>query len=136
MQIRVDPKSDVPVFRQIMDAVKSAIARGACAPGDMLPSVRQMALLAVVNPNTVAKAYRELEREEIVVTRPGAGIFVANGSARACRTAWRETVSARFHEVVAEARRAGLSDDELRAAFEESVRNRIAGREGSGRGAS
>ena len=98
MNIRVDPSLSVPVFQQIVDEVKSVIARGACAPGEMIPSVRQMAAQALINPNTVARAYRDLEREGIVTTRrvlafscprtrrSSAGTAVARTSARNSKT--------------------------------------------------
>ena len=76
MILRVDIKSATPVFEQIVREVKSVIARGASQPGDMIPSVRQMAGQLLVNPNTVAKAYRDLEREGILYTRRGHGAFV------------------------------------------------------------
>jgi GntR family transcriptional regulator len=121
MLIRVDPSSSVPVFVQIADEIKSAIARGACAPGDMIPSVRQLAAQALVNPNTVAKAYRELEREGIVTTRRGLGVIVAEKSARACRDGRREEIRAKLKEIAAEARRAGIEFDELRETLDEAL---------------
>jgi len=114
----VDPKSDVPVFRQLMDEVRSAVARGAYRPGEMLPSVRQMALQALVNPNTVARAYRELEREGIVTTRPGLGVFVAQGADEQCRRDCRAALAEKAAALVAEARRSGVDDGELKLIFD------------------
>jgi GntR family transcriptional regulator len=134
MNIRVDPSLSVPVFQQLMDEVKSAIARGACAPGEAIPSVRQMAAQALINPNTVARAYRELEREGIVTTRRGLGVFVAERAEELCRNGRREDIRGKLENIAAEARRAGMSGDELRqevdrALSAEYARTRAKGKE-------
>jgi GntR family transcriptional regulator len=121
MLIRVDPSSSIPVFQQIVDEIKSAIARGACRPGEMIPSVRHMAAQALVNPNTVAKAYRDLEREGVVTTRKGLGVFVGDKASRTCRDGRREDIQDKFKDIAAEARRAGMSDEELRAALDRAL---------------
>ena len=113
MLLNVDPASSVPIFEQIVLQVKYAVARGAFRPGDRLPSVRQLAVDALVNPNTVAKAYRELERENIVRTRRGLGIFVADGAHEACRRDGRETVDERLRDIVSEADQAGMTREEV-----------------------
>ena len=74
-QIQIDPKSGVPFYRQIIDQVKSAIATGSVAPGDRLPTVRQLAVDLSVNPNTVSRAYTELELTGLVETQMGSGTF-------------------------------------------------------------
>jgi GntR family transcriptional regulator len=121
MNIRVDPSLSVPVFQQIADEVKSSIARGACAPGEMIPSIRQMAAQALINPNTVARAYRDLEREGIVTTRRGLGVFVSENAAKLCRNGRREDIRAKLEELAAEARRAGISGVELREEIERAL---------------
>jgi GntR family transcriptional regulator len=78
MQIRIDNASDRPVYQQIIDQVKRDIAMGRLVMDEKLPTVRQLAGQLAINPNTIAKAYQQLEREGIIVTRPGAGAFVAN----------------------------------------------------------
>ena len=74
--ITVDLKSGVPIYRQIIDGVKSAMATGTLAPGDRLPTVRQLAVDLSVNPNTVSRAYTELELTGLVETHMGSGTFV------------------------------------------------------------
>jgi GntR family transcriptional regulator len=74
--IAVDVKSGVPFYRQIIDQVKSAIATGTLTPGDRLPTVRQLAVDLSVNPNTVSRAYTELELTGLVETHMGTGTFV------------------------------------------------------------
>jgi len=130
MIIRVDPGSSVPVFQQIVDEVKSAVARGACLPGEAIPSVRQMAAQALVNPNTVARAYRELERDGIVYTRKGLGVFVADAAAKLSRSDRREELSERFAEIVAAARRAGLSGKDVQSLIEQAISKEYQEREG------
>jgi GntR family transcriptional regulator len=77
-QISIDVKSGVPFYRQIIDQVKSAIATGAISAGDRLPTVRQLAVDLSINPNTVSRAYTELELTGLVETHMGSGTFVGN----------------------------------------------------------
>src|SRR5439155_4293448 len=77
MLFRPNPSSGVPIYLQLMEQVKHAIETGALRPGDQLPGMRPLAEELVINPNTVAKVYRELEHEGIIELRHGAGAFVA-----------------------------------------------------------
>jgi GntR family transcriptional regulator len=74
---QIDPKSGVPFYRQIIEQVKFAIARGRLSPGDQLPTVRQLAVDLSLNPNTVIRAYRELEIEKVLDTQQGSGTYVS-----------------------------------------------------------
>ena len=74
--ISVDLKSGVPIYRQIIDQVKSAMATGTLGPGDRLPTVRQLSVDLSVNPNTVSRAYNELELTGLVETQQGSGTFI------------------------------------------------------------
>jgi GntR family transcriptional regulator len=76
IELTLDIKSGVPFYRQIIDQVKSSIATGVLEPGDRLPTVRQLAVDLSVNPNTVARAYTELELTGLVETQMGSGTFV------------------------------------------------------------
>jgi GntR family transcriptional regulator len=76
--LSVDLKSGVPIYRQIIDQVKSGIATGALGPGDRLPTVRQLSVDLSVNPNTVSRAYNELELTGLVETHMGSGTFIGN----------------------------------------------------------
>lgn len=76
LDISLDPKSGVPFYRQIKERIKYGIARGLLDPGDQLPTVRQLAAELSVNPNTVARAYREMELEGVLDTQQGSGTFV------------------------------------------------------------
>jgi GntR family transcriptional regulator len=76
IRLQLDPKSGVPFYRQIIDQVKAAIVTGSIGPGDRLPTVRQLAVDLSVNPNTVSRAYTELELTGLVETQMGSGTFV------------------------------------------------------------
>lgn len=77
-EFRLDLHSGVPVYRQLIDQVLGGIAAGALIPGDQLPTVRQVAVDLSINPNTVARAYREMEIRGVLDTQQGAGTFVSN----------------------------------------------------------
>ncbi len=76
MLFRLNPGSGVPIYLQIMEQIKHAVENGVLRPGEQLPGIRKLAESMVMNPNTVAKAYRELEHEGIVELRQGAGAFI------------------------------------------------------------
>jgi len=76
LNLQIDNKSGVPYYRQIIEQIKFAVARGQLEPGDRLPTVRQLAVDLAVNPNTVVRAYRQLEIEGVVETQQGSGTFV------------------------------------------------------------
>src|SRR6059036_299625 len=76
MILRLNPASGIPLYLQLIEQVKHAIETGAIQAGEQLPSVRQMAEDLLINPNTVARAYRELEHEEIIELRHGSGAFI------------------------------------------------------------
>jgi GntR family transcriptional regulator len=76
VRIQIDTKSGVPFYRQIIEQIKFAVAREQLNPGERLPTVRQLAVDLAVNPNTVVRAYRELELEGVIDTQQGSGTFV------------------------------------------------------------
>jgi GntR family transcriptional regulator len=77
-QFVLDPRSGVPVYRQIIDQVLGGIAAGKLRAGDQLPTVRQLAVDLAINPNTVVRAYRELEIREVLATQQGTGTFLTD----------------------------------------------------------
>ena len=103
MQIRIDNASGRPVYQQIMDQVKRDIALGRLINNEKLPTVRQLAGQLAINPNTIAKAYRQLEREGIIVTKPGAGAFVANLDSHLSRAVRKRLVSEELERIAVEA---------------------------------
>src|ERR687892_927413 len=80
MLFRPNPSSGVPIYLQLMEQVKHAVETGALRPGEQLPGIRPLAEELVINPNTVAKAYRELEHEGVIELRHGAGAFVSKNA--------------------------------------------------------
>lgn len=121
MLFRPNPSSGVPIYLQLMEQVKHAIETGALRPGDQLPGIRPLAEELVINPNTVAKVYRELEHEGVIELRHGAGAFVSGhapakklaDSLRAGQTIVANAVE-RLHA-------RGLTDDEIRRLFEAEI---------------
>lgn len=109
----VDIHSSVAVYVQIENHVQFAIAAGQLKPGDRLPSVRELSERLGVNPNTVAKAYRDLEVMGLLYTRRGMGVFVNKGVEAKCREDCRKRIVGRLHEVVGEAKAAGLTRKEV-----------------------
>ena len=118
MLFRPNPSLGVPIYLQLMEQVKHAIETGALRPGEQLPGIRPLAEELVINPNTVAKAYRELEHEGVIELRHGAGAFVS-GTARAKKAT--DTLRA-AQTIVAAAveklRARGVTDEEIRRLFE------------------
>jgi GntR family transcriptional regulator len=103
MQFRIDNASDRAVYLQIIDQVKRDIALGRLAKEERLPTVRQLAQQLAINPNTIAKAYRQLEQEGIIVTKAGAGAFVANLDSVLSRAVRRKLICDELERIVVEA---------------------------------
>jgi GntR family transcriptional regulator len=122
MEFQCDPTSRVPIYRQLMDQIRQAIARGRLRPGSRLPSVRVMSRELVVNPNTVARAYTELEREGVLNTRQGLGVFVAEPQAELSGAARRERLSAALDRFLTEAVHLGFSADDVISAVTKRIR--------------
>jgi GntR family transcriptional regulator len=117
----IDIHSSVAVYVQIENHVQFAIASGRLKPGDQLPSVRELSERLGVNPNTVAKAYRDLEVMGLLYTRRGMGVFVNKNIESKCREDCRRRIIARLHEVVTEAKSAGMSRKEVSEVVEASM---------------
>jgi GntR family transcriptional regulator len=120
--LTVDPRSGVPIYLQITEQVKRFIALGVLAPGEQLPTVKQLALDLTVNPNTVARAYRDLERDQVIETAPGRGSFVrSNGVAQSAQAAATDLASDAVAHAVREAKSVGLQAAQVRALFETAL---------------
>jgi GntR family transcriptional regulator len=118
MLFRPNPSSGVPLYLQLIEQVKHAVETGALRPGEQLPGIRPLAEELVMNPNTVAKAYRELEHGGVIELRHGAGAFVA-ATARAKKVtdklrAGQAIVAAAVERLHAR----GVTDEEIRRLFE------------------
>jgi GntR family transcriptional regulator len=103
MQFRIDNASDRAVYLQIIDQVKRDVALGRLARQERLPTVRQLSQQLTINPNTIAKAYRQLEQEGIIVTRSGAGAFIANLDSGLSKAVRRKLICDELERIVVEA---------------------------------
>ncbi len=121
MAYQVDVASDVPPSRQLVEQVLDRVATGRLAPGAQLPSVRALAAEALVNPNTAAKAVRELELAGVVVCRNGLGVFVSDEGPAIAKTRRRKSTLATFRQALHEALRAGHGADVLADLVEAAV---------------
>jgi GntR family transcriptional regulator len=116
--MRVEPTSTIPIFQQIADGIRAAVAAGVYRPGDLIPSVRAQAATLVVNPNTVQRAYEQLEREGIVESRKGTGMVVAAQAPSVARNGSGGAVRATFAQGILQGTAAGMS----RAAVDRTYR--------------
>jgi GntR family transcriptional regulator len=118
----VDPRSGVPIYLQLTEQVKRMVALGSLAPGEQLPTVKALALQLTVNPNTVARAYRDLERERVIETSPGRGSFVrSDGTVADAKQAVSEVALAALSDAVREARSLGIDRADLSVLFETAL---------------
>jgi GntR family transcriptional regulator len=117
----IRPDSPVPIYEQIVAQITFAIASGALTAGDMIPSVRELALRLVVNPNTVARAFQELERRGVVAARRGQGMEVTVEAPGACRSLRQEMIRQRIREALREAVSSALAADDIRRLVEEEL---------------
>ena len=115
MQLRIDTGSGQPIYRQLVEQIREAAARGKLRAGEKLPSVRTLSRTLVINPNTVARAFTELEREGVIHTRPGTGAFVAEPKAELTKTARRQRLQAQVDRLLTEAIYLGLTAQEVQS---------------------
>lgn len=112
-RFRLDLNSGVPVYRQMIDQVQGGIASGALATGDQLPTVRQAAVDLAINPNTVMRAYRELEIRGVLETQQGTGTFISNSRVRRDEAGRERQLNQLVGEFVARAGAGGFTVREL-----------------------
>jgi GntR family transcriptional regulator len=122
MQITIDHGSERAVYQQIIDQVKRDIAMGRLKTGQRLPTVRELSAALVINPNPIAKAYRQLEQDGIIVTRPGAGAFVAELSSNLSRAVRRRILHEQLELLVVEAIHMQIDSETLREWFENTLK--------------
>lgn len=115
-RLRLDARSGVPFYRQIIDQVQAAIASGALRPGDQLPTVRQLAVDLSINPNTVIRAYREMEIRGTLQTQQGSGTFISEQKSKPDREERQRLLHQIAEDFLA---RAGAAGFDLRELVEE-----------------
>jgi GntR family transcriptional regulator len=120
--LTVDPRSGVPIYLQVIEQVKRSVAIGILGAGEQLPTVKQLAVDLTINPNTVAKAYRELERDGVIETAPGRGSFVkSNGVAETTKQAASDVARNAIDGAIREAKSIGLQANEVRDLAEAAI---------------
>ncbi|EMI53170.1 transcriptional regulator, GntR family [Rhodopirellula sallentina SM41] len=123
MFFTVDPSNGVPIYSQIVRQVKFAVAERTLRPGQLLPSVRQLSQQLAVNPNTVARAFQELQSEGVIETLRGRGVVVCKGAVERCRKQRQSILAERLSAVLTEALQAGLSPEEVRKLVDKQLRS-------------
>jgi GntR family transcriptional regulator len=117
----IQPDSDVPAYEQIVAQVTFGIAAGFLEVGEIIPSVRKLAEIVLVHPNTVAKAFHDLERDGILETRPGKGMEVTPEAPRVCQAERQKIVRNRIRAALREAVQSALPAEEIRRLVEEEL---------------
>jgi GntR family transcriptional regulator len=122
--VQVDPASHVPIYLQIAEAIRAAVAAGVYRPGEVLPSLRAMATQIHVNPNTVQRAYDELERAGLVYSQRGRGLFVAEKGAAFAQSLAGDGVRRALDETIRAAQLAGMNATQIREIFQAVLEHR------------
>lgn len=125
MQLSIEPDNGIPIYEQLVRQIKYAVAEGVLVPGQVIPSVRDMARQLAVNPNTVQRAYLQLQNEEVLQSLRGRGVAVCDGAKKQCVADRQLLLAERLTAVVEEAIRGGLDEDRLRAMFDKAIKNAI-----------
>ena len=121
MFFNVNTSNGVPVYEQISRQIVFAIANGGIDSGQLVPSVRNLSRELAVNPNTVARAYRQLQDQGVLETVRGEGLAVVKGAAAKCRSSRKKLMSNRILSVLLEARQSQLSDDEIQSMIDDAL---------------
>ena len=121
MELRIEPTSRQAIYRQLSDQIREAIATGRLAADEKLPSVRELSRALVVNPNTIARVYTELEREGVLCTRPGLGVFVARPRQELTKKARQDRLVRSVDSLLTEAVHLGFAADEVTALIAERM---------------
>ncbi len=122
MEFFIDSSSRSPICRQLTHQIREGIARGKLQPEERLPSVRELSRTLVVNPNTIARVYTELERDGILNTRPGLGVFVAQPGSELSRKVRKERLREAVDHFLTEAVHLGFAADEVVALISEQIK--------------
>ena len=119
----INPSNGVPVYEQVARQITFAIASGSIETGEMIPSVRELARELAINPNTVARAFRDLQEQEIIQTVRGTGLTVTRGAKAKCVAARARLIRDRLRDVLQEARQSQLTDQDLKKIIDAELKN-------------
>ncbi len=121
--MKIDPGSHVPIYLQIADELRGAIAAGVYRPGEALPSLRALAVEIQVNPNTVQRAYDELLRQGITYSQRGRGLFVSEQGTNSATSHAEQPVRPPMDEAIRSARAAGMPNRTIRSLFQAALQD-------------
>jgi GntR family transcriptional regulator len=121
MQFSIESASRVPIYRQLVAQIREGVARGQLKAEERLPSVRELSRELVVNPNTVARVYTELEREGVLNTRPGLGVFVAQPRMELTKKVRRERLTVQVDGLLTEAVHLGFAAEDVHSLVAERI---------------
>ncbi|MEO8269898.1 MAG: GntR family transcriptional regulator [Aureliella sp.] len=121
MFFSIDASNGVAIYEQVVRQVKFAIAEEALQPGQLLPSIRALSVDLALNPNTVARAFQQLQSEGILETVRGRGLAVCAGVAERCKGLRRELISERLRSALSEALRGGLDSEDIQAIVQQQL---------------
>ncbi|MGI6453097.1 MAG: GntR family transcriptional regulator [Syntrophomonadaceae bacterium] len=121
MHLHIDPSSSIPLYQQLVDTMKEAVARGFYSPGEKIPTVRELAAELTINPNTVAKAYQKLEQEGIITTMRSRGTFIASRAKVYSQEEVSRMLKPALDRLRVDAYHLGLSPRELRKLVLETI---------------
>ena len=121
MFFSVDPSNGVPIYEQIVRQVKFAVADGVLVPGQMVPSVRQLSQDLTINPNTIQRAYQQLQSDSVLEPLRGRGMVIQSDAIKRCTKARHEIVIGRLQSVMEEALKGGVSAEELQKLFNDQL---------------
>ncbi len=132
MQCQVNPGNGIPIYEQICRQVRFAVANGGLVVGEHVPSVRELATRLAVNANTVARAYRDLQAQGILVPIRGTGLAIAQNAVKTCQKNRLEMIRVRLRSVLHEALQNDVAEDEIRSLFDAEWKSLILNRSPDG----
>jgi GntR family transcriptional regulator len=127
MEITIDIEAEMPLFEQVVDQIKKAVSQSELKPGDNLPSIRQLAGDLQLNNKTVAKAYRLLERDSVIVTKGYRGTFVHENAVKNSAINLKSKIVEKLTETINQLKTVGATDSEIRIVFSELMKGQDKG---------
>lgn len=125
MQLNVEPDNGIPIYEQLVRQIKYAVAEGVLVPGQVIPSVRELARQLAINPNTVQRAFMQLQDEDVLQALRGRGMAVCTGAKQRCVSDRKQLLAERLESVLEEAIRGGLDPERLRDMFDKALKKAI-----------
>lgn len=121
MILKIDTSNGIAIYEQIVRQLKFAVASGKIRRGELIPSVRELSKQLAINPNTVARAYRQLQDEQVIESVRGLGMQMTTGAERRCRADRKRMIATRLKQVLDEARQSGLLRDDVRKILDKEL---------------